>query len=116
MVQEKEKDEQYDAEAYGFLLEALERTRRELRREGHVSGGELLEGIQLLATERFGPMAALVFREWGVSHGGDFGNMVYELVDKGVLFRREEDSIDDFLGGKPYELIFEEEYFTPKEG
>jgi uncharacterized repeat protein (TIGR04138 family) len=113
MVQDKTRDSQYSAEAYGFLLEALDKTRRELEREGHVSAGELLTGIEALASERYGPLAALVFEDWGIKSGGDFGNMVYELVDKGVLGRKEEDSIDDFLGGKPYRLIFEEDYFEP---
>lgn len=112
MVQEKTNYSQYDEEAYRFLLEALEHTRRELGLGGHVTGAELLAGIQKLAAERFGPTAALVFQEWGVKSGGDFGNMVYELIDNGVLSRREEDSIDDFLEGKPYSLIFEEDYFT----
>ena len=112
MVQDKARDVSYSAAAYAFLLEALEKTRHNLSREGHVSGGELLAGIKNLAKDRFGPMAALVFEEWGIKNGSDFGNMVYELVEKGVLFRKEEDSIEDFLGGGSYQQIFEEEYFT----
>ncbi|MBN2170782.1 MAG: hypothetical protein JW819_05645 [Candidatus Krumholzibacteriota bacterium] len=103
----------YDDEAYRFLLEALERTRQHLGRRGHVSGRELLDGIEELGGERYGPMAALVFAEWGVRDGSDFGKIVYELIDRGVLFRREEDSLEDFLGGRSYRAIFEDDYFSP---
>jgi uncharacterized repeat protein (TIGR04138 family) len=113
MVQDQSRDAAYSTEAYSFLLEALARTRHDLDREGHVTGTELLAGIRKLATERYGPMAALVFQEWGIRSGDDFGSIVYELVDKGVLSRKAEDRIDDFLGGQPYQRIFEEEYFAP---
>jgi uncharacterized repeat protein (TIGR04138 family) len=103
----------YDPRAYRFLLEALERTRARLGRQGHVSSAELLAGIQELAQQRYGPLAAAVFQAWGVADGGDFGAMAGDLVDRGVLFRRGEDRIEDFLGGKPYRRIFEEEYFIP---
>ena len=112
MVEDRRREVHYAQESYGFLLEALAKTRRALGRDGHVTGIELLGGIQELAAERYGPLAAMVFREWGIKSSNDFGHMVYELVDKGVLFRQDEDSIQDFLGGKSYELIFEEEYFA----
>ena len=101
----------YQEAAYQFLLEALDRCRRELGREKHVSGGELLGTIQSLARERYGPLAAMVFREWGIQGGGDFGNIVYDLIDQGILFQQDEDSLEDFMGGLSYEAIFEEAYF-----
>ena len=105
---------EYDPVAYEFLLQAIEKTRRELGRRGHVSGKELLAGIERLGAEQFGPLAALVFKGWGIESGGDFGGMVEELVEKGILFKKEEDRIDDFLHGRPFPLIFEEEYFGPR--
>ena len=66
MVQDERNGGQYNEEAYGFLLEALDRCRRELGREGHVSGAELLSAIQSMAEDRFGPLSAMVFREWGI--------------------------------------------------
>jgi len=116
MVQNSKREIHYTPEAYGFLLEALARTRQELGRDGHVSGAELLSGIRDLAADRYGPLAAMVFCEWGIKSGSDFGHMVYELVDRGVLFRQDEDSIEDFFGGKSYERIFEEEYFSSGKG
>ncbi len=115
MNQRSEERGDYSPIAYEFLLSAIEKTRRELGRHGHVSGGELLAGIERLGAERFGPLAALVFKEWGVESGGDFGSMVEELVERGVLFKKEEDQIADFLSGRPFARVFEEDYFLSDE-
>jgi len=104
-------DLRYPSAAYRFLLDALESTRLSLRRDGHVTGRELLEGIEAYAAELYGPTAAMVFQSWGIREGHDFGFMVFELVDRGVLARRDEDSLEDFSGGRPYEMLFEEDYF-----
>lgn len=101
----------YDEAAYAFLLEALAEARQELARAGHVTGAELLAGIQRLGAERFGPLAALVFSAWGIRSSRDFGNMVYELIERGVLFQQPQDSIEDFMNGETYTEIFEELYF-----
>jgi uncharacterized repeat protein (TIGR04138 family) len=101
----------YADAAYAFLLEALAEVRQRLARAGHVSGAELLAGIARLGAERYGPLAALVFREWGITSSRDFGNMVYELIERGVLFQQPQDSIEDFMGGAPYAEIFEVQYF-----
>lgn len=101
----------YDDAAYAFLLEALAEARQRLARAGHVTGAELLEGIQRLGAERYGPLAALVFRAWGIRSSRDFGNLVYELIERGVLFQQPQDSLEDFMSGETYAEIFEEQYF-----
>ena len=106
-----EQEQTYAPEAYVFLMDALDRSRRDLMRQGHVSSEELILGIQAMARERYGPMAALVFEEWGIKSPADFGSMVFELVDEGVLLHRAEDTIDDFLICPSYRKLFEEEYF-----
>ncbi len=111
MVQDERNGEQYREAAYGFLLEALDRCRRDLGRDGHVSGGELLTAIQDMAEDRFGPLSAMVFREWGIHGGGDFGNIVYELIERGILSRQQDDKLEHFMGGRPYDEVFEESYF-----
>lgn len=113
MSRESVEDLRFPGEAYRFLLDALERTRIRHQRDGHVSGQELLVGIQEHAADLFGPTAAMVFEEWGIRDGSDFGFMVFELVERGVLARREEDSPTDFEGGPPYKRLFEEDYFAP---
>ncbi len=101
----READDRYRREAYGFLMAALgvtvqglpaERQRDPARR--HLSGGELLAGLVQLARSEFGEMAAIVFEEWGVRDGEDVGAMVFQLVSRGQLSARPEDTLDDFRG------------------
>ncbi len=115
MTREQGEDLRFPGEAYRFLLDALERTRIRYQREGHVSGQELLEGIREHAGDLYGPTAAMVFESWGVRDGSDFGFMVFELVDRGVLARREEDAPTDFEGVFSYRELFEDSYFESKE-
>ena len=111
MTTDSGKQRPYSAEAYDFLREALEQARQSTPDGGHVSGAELLESLRRLGAERYDTLAALVFREWGVKSGGDFGNVVYDLIEQGKLQQRDEDSIEDFMGGPPYTEVFEERYF-----
>ena len=115
MTPAESSDLRYPNAAYRFLLDALESTRRRLGRDGHVTGQELLRGIEDLGRELYGPTAAMVFQSWGIREGHDFGFMVFELVDRGVLARRQEDQIEDFSGNPPYEKLFEEDYFLPSQ-
>ncbi|MBC8367012.1 hypothetical protein H8E52_06350 [bacterium] len=112
MSRDRVEDLRFPGEAYRFLLDALERTRIRYQREGHVSGQELLEGIREHASDLYGPTSAMVFESWGVRDGSDFGFMVFELVERGVLARREEDAPTDFEAKASYRQLFEEEYFN----
>ena len=103
--QVRESDPRYRREAYGFVVGALgvtvgelplERRRDPVRR--HLSGGELLDGIAVLARREFGFLAPTVFSEWGVHTGEDIGRMVFQLVECQQLSVSPEDSLDDFRG------------------
>ena len=74
--------------------------------ERHLSGRELLEGIRALALDMFGPLAPLVFRHWGVHTTDDWGEIVFLLVEQGVLKRTEEDSRTDFAGVYDFSVAF----------
>ena len=49
----------YRADAYLFLLQALEGVLDGLGRRRHIAGAELLEGVKDLAKERFGPRGSV---------------------------------------------------------
>ncbi len=100
----------YREEAYLFLLEALDFTLSGLERPRHVDGRELLDGIRRLAIQRFGPTSRMVFEHWGLRSTEDFGRIVFELVDHGVLSKTAADSIDDFAGVYDFKTVFEERY------
>ena len=52
-----------------------------------------------LAHEEFGPLAAPVFEEWGLTRPEDVGEMVFQLIEAGQLSARPEDRREDFAGG-----------------
>jgi len=60
------------------------------------AGGELLDGMCDLALERFGYMAPTVLEHWGLRATEDFGNIVFNLVETGLLGKSPQDSLEDF--------------------
>lgn len=99
-------DERYKPDAYEFIMQALHFTQNKLKRESHVTGRELLEGIREFAIEQYGPMAKTVLKHWGIAKTQDFGNIVFNLVNKKVLSKTETDSIDDFKDVYDFEVVF----------
>jgi uncharacterized repeat protein (TIGR04138 family) len=96
----------FRAEAYFFVMEALESAMAEREEPGHISGTDLLESIRELGTERFGVMAGDVFNDWGVQATVDFGRIVFHLVEEGLLRKREQDSLSDFIDGFDFREAF----------
>lgn len=102
-------DPRYAYEAYEFVFESLGHTQRMLGRtqtdgerqagpEHHVSGREILHGACDLAIKEFGLMARLVFRHWGIHRTDDFGELVFNLIEGGLLSKTDGDHRSDFHG------------------
>jgi uncharacterized repeat protein (TIGR04138 family) len=107
-----EKDSRYGKGAYYFIREALDHTLKNIEKEkskskGHVSGMQLLDGIRDYALDRFGPMTLTLMDHWNIKKCRDFGNIVFNLVDFGILGRTENDSLEDFEGGYSFDEAFE---------
>ncbi len=106
----------YTPEAFQFVFESLEHAVRLAGRgsaEGaqrHVTGQELLAGMREHAGQIFGPMAAQVWRSWGVREALDWGRIVFLLVEGGLLNRQETDSLDDFREGFDFDEAFVRDY------
>ena|ERR1041385_2160345 len=62
----------------------------------HLTGQELTAGVIRIARDEFGPLAPMVFREWGVRSTEDIGEIVFDLVRAGHLSARDEDTMADF--------------------
>lgn len=110
------KDPRYTRDAYLFLREALDFTQKLISRENrdqirHVSGQELLEGIRQFSIQQFGPMAATVFEEWGITNCHDFGEIVFNMVEIGLLAKTEKDSREDFQNGYDFTDAFRKPYW-----
>jgi uncharacterized repeat protein (TIGR04138 family) len=109
-------DGRYSIDAFEFLFESLEPSVRLAGRgdsEGkarHITGQELVVGLRQEAQRLFGPLAAHVWRTWGVERTLDWGNIVFLLVGDGLLNRRESDSIEDFREGFDFDQFFVRDY------
>jgi len=109
-------DGRYSPEALRFLFESLSIAIELAGKDGaegperHVSGQEVLAGMREHAARSFGPLAAAVWRQWGVHKTIDWGRIVFMLVDAGMLNRQESDSVEDFADGFDYEQAFVEDY------
>ncbi|MBM3834600.1 MAG: hypothetical protein FJ403_15275 [Verrucomicrobia bacterium] len=108
-------DPRYHREAYLFVREGLDHaqklvskaTKDEVR---HVTGQELLAGIREYALAQYGPMAQIVLNEWGVHRCEDFGELVFNMVENGLLSKTETDSRDDFKGGYDFAEAFQKPF------
>lgn len=101
-----EKDRRYKPDAYEFIIQALHFTQKKLQRKAHVTGKELLEGLRDFSIEQFGPMSKTVLAHWGIKKTQDFGNIVFNMIDKKLLSKTEEDSIVDFKEVYDFEAVF----------
>lgn len=113
------KDGRYSPEAFRFLYEALPSAIRLAGKEKaevaerHVTGQEVVAGLRALATQNFGPLAAAVWRSWGVRETLDWGRIVFLLVENGHLNRQESDTIEDFRTGFDFDDVFVHQYRVP---
>lgn len=105
-----ERDPRYRVDAYIFVHDALSHTVNKLRKRRHVTGRELLDGIRELAIAHYGLMARTVLNSWGVHATDDFGNIVFNLVDAGLLGKTEEDKVEDFHAVYDFDEVFVRDY------
>lgn len=103
-------DPRYDAEAYFFVRDALDFTRRACGRprnqDRDVGGTELLDGLRRYALDTYGPMAAAVLAEWGVRGCEDFGEIVFNLIAHHCEGKSDPGKRDDFKRGYTFEDAF----------
>ena len=62
----------------------------------HVSGQDLCRGLRDFAIKEYGLLARTVLRRWSVTSCRDFGEIVFAMVDGGLMRKTDEDSIHDF--------------------
>jgi len=133
-------DRRFRPEAYNFVFEALDHTvqtkysdedgKTEAQDSDestalvsrHVTGPDLLEGVRQLAIDHFGCLAHTVMERWGITESIDFGEIVFNLVEYGLMGSQESDSKEDFrdgYGGAPLRDVFtvhpELEYYPERD-
>jgi uncharacterized repeat protein (TIGR04138 family) len=111
-----QRDPRYRAEAYEFVREALgyaqdcllmgqdpdvwseleEPEPDDPGRERHLTGQELCEAIRQYVVAEYGFMAKAVLNSWGIRSTSDFGEIVYNLIDVGLMKKSQTDRREDF--------------------
>lgn len=95
----------YPAGAFEFVQRGLEYTVNRLHGKlkagqepvsRHVSGQDLCAGLRDYAIAQYGLMARTVLRKWQITSCQDFGQIVFAMVDAGLMHKNDEDSIKDF--------------------
>jgi len=99
MDQIRLREQRFDERAYLFVLASLEHCQARLTERRHITGPELAHSCRELALQRFGVMAT-----------SDIGDIVFTLVDLGLLMSQPQDSRDDFFGVFIFEDAFGREY------
>jgi len=113
-------DRRYKIDAYAFVFEALNYAHTQLgmgterpaeaepegeeeveegaarETERQLSGRQLCGAIRQYALEQYGFMAKCVLNSWGVNSTGDFGEIVFNLIDIGQMRKTSEDRREDF--------------------
>ena len=113
------KDPRYHREAYLFLREGLDHAQKQISKSNkneirHITGQELLGGLRDFGLIQFGPMTATVLGEWGIQRCEDFGEMVFNMVENGLLSKTENDTREDFKGGYDFEVAFRKPFLPSK--
>ena len=95
-------DGRYPLDAYEFVRQGLGLAVRLFHGDDpddeprHVSGQQLCEALRRLALQRWGLLAPAVLRAWHIYTTRDFGEIVFKLVELGMLGKQESDRIEDF--------------------
>lgn len=110
----------YHHDAYRFIYEALHHTQQKLDRasanseeDAHITGQELMRGVRELAIRRYGLLTKNVFAHWGVRSTGDFGRMVFEMIERGEMRKTDRDQLSDFFDVYDFDDAFGHDYVIP---
>jgi uncharacterized repeat protein (TIGR04138 family) len=102
-----EESGRFRPDAFFLILKTLEIAQRRRGVPGHISGRTLLEQLRDIVSREYGPMALTVLHHLGLYRSEDVGELVFLMVEKELLRKREEDSLDDFTGVFDFEESFE---------
>ena len=104
------RESRFDEKAFLFVLAAIEFCQQRLPERRHLSGRELALGCRDLALERYGVLARSVLEHWGLTKSASIGEIVFALVDVGLLSAQPTDSAADFLDVFDFHEAFDRNY------
>lgn len=106
------RDARYAKDAYLFVQVGLTKSFKklsaasEVKPPAHISGAELLEALREQAIELFGKQAKAKLNGWGIFKCEDFGEIVFNLVEAGLMVKSAEDDKKDFQNGFDFDTTF----------
>ncbi|MBC8310184.1 MAG: hypothetical protein H8E83_06700 [Planctomycetes bacterium] len=74
----------------------------------HVTGQQLCMGLRDFAIDRFGLLAQVVLKSWGVRRTEDFGVIVFRMAELELLRTSPQDSEEDFRAIFQFDEVFHE--------
>ena len=94
----------YPVDAFNFVRRGLDFTVHRVHanpeqlpeEQRHVSGRQLSEGLRDYAVEQYGLLARTVLGRWRICRTGDFGQIVFAMVEGGLMQATPGDSVRDF--------------------
>lgn len=89
-------DRRYPPGAYLLVFEGLELALSRLPARRHVAPRELVEGIRDAAVDQWGLLARTVLESWNVRTTSDVGDLVFNLIARGLLVAGDEDQRGQF--------------------
>lgn len=106
------KHPEYRADAYFFLHDTLQfslKRRRKKAASAYLTTQELMDGFRLKVLQDFGPMSMTLLNYWGIKKCEDIGQMIFYLVEAGVLGKTQSDTLSSFSNI----FDFEKEFVAP---
>jgi uncharacterized repeat protein (TIGR04138 family) len=106
----RDRDGRFHEQAYLFVLAALEYCQQRHKVRRHIAGAELALSCRDFAIRQYGLTARTVLSHWGVESTADLGQIVFVLIDVGLLIRHPNDRIEDFDGVFDFAQAFDGDY------
>ena len=120
-------DRRSPLEAYRFIQESLRFAQEELDLgaddepegatsvgespvERHLTGQEFCDAIRVFALEQYGYLAKTVLNRLALHSTSDFGNLVYNLIDIGLMRKSRRDRREHFDDVYDFEEAFRRDY------
>ncbi|MCA9413482.1 MAG: hypothetical protein KC931_01175 [Candidatus Omnitrophica bacterium] len=101
-----DREKSFPLAAYTAIHKGLDYTLKIKRESGHVSGQELALGMAGYLKQEYGPFVGIVLKGWGIHSTLDFGRIVFDLIEAGLMRKQEEDRLDDFENVYNFEEMF----------
>jgi uncharacterized repeat protein (TIGR04138 family) len=101
---------QFVRDSLAYAQEVLPNEESEKENEPHLTGQQLCEAIRLFAIDQFGYMSKTVLNNWGIQGTNDFGEIVYNLIDIGMMKKSETDEREHFADVYSFEKAFVEDF------